>query len=186
VEVRAASILHGLGFNKEMQRKKTREFSGGAQRGALPASGVRGARWRRLAAFRGLAWMQWCGRGGRRELVRCCQRCAAAVRPRRLAHAHRARPRALHRPHHALAGRCARVAARCAVVRPSEACAVQRSTERVRTTAAARGHAAVGHGAETLSCLPLRSGGPAEPTNHLVRVGALGLQHCEGPPAACS
>ncbi|KAG2444584.1 hypothetical protein HXX76_001329 [Chlamydomonas incerta] len=29
VEVRAASILHGLGFTKEMQRKKTREFSGG-------------------------------------------------------------------------------------------------------------------------------------------------------------
>ncbi|KAI7846313.1 hypothetical protein COHA_000150 [Chlorella ohadii] len=28
-EVRAASILHGLGFNKEMQNKKTREFSGG-------------------------------------------------------------------------------------------------------------------------------------------------------------
>eukprot|EP00877_Chromochloris_zofingiensis_P003806 jgi/Chrzof1/13426/Cz07g32170.t1 len=29
VEARAASILHGLGFNKEMQAKKTREFSGG-------------------------------------------------------------------------------------------------------------------------------------------------------------
>ncbi|KAG2489307.1 hypothetical protein HYH03_012139 [Edaphochlamys debaryana] len=29
VEVRAASILHGLGFDKHMQRKKTREFSGG-------------------------------------------------------------------------------------------------------------------------------------------------------------
>ncbi|GFR51279.1 hypothetical protein Agub_g13637 [Astrephomene gubernaculifera] len=29
VEVRAASILHGLGFSKEMQRKRTREFSGG-------------------------------------------------------------------------------------------------------------------------------------------------------------
>jgi ATP-binding cassette subfamily F protein 2 len=28
-EVRAASILHGLGFNKEMQAKKTRDFSGG-------------------------------------------------------------------------------------------------------------------------------------------------------------
>jgi ATP-binding cassette subfamily F protein 2 len=28
-EVRAASILHGLGFNKEMQNKKTRDFSGG-------------------------------------------------------------------------------------------------------------------------------------------------------------
>lgn len=28
-EVRAASILHGLGFNKEMQEKKTRDFSGG-------------------------------------------------------------------------------------------------------------------------------------------------------------
>ena len=28
-EVRAASILHGLGFDKEMQAKKTREFSGG-------------------------------------------------------------------------------------------------------------------------------------------------------------
>ncbi|KAL6753118.1 P-loop containing nucleoside triphosphate hydrolase protein [Haematococcus lacustris] len=29
VEARAASILHGLGFTPEMQRKKTREFSGG-------------------------------------------------------------------------------------------------------------------------------------------------------------
>jgi ATP-binding cassette, subfamily F, member 2 len=28
-EARAASILHGLGFNKEMQAKKTRDFSGG-------------------------------------------------------------------------------------------------------------------------------------------------------------
>ncbi|KAI3432307.1 hypothetical protein D9Q98_003867 [Chlorella vulgaris] len=28
-EVRAASILHGLGFNKDMQDKKTRDFSGG-------------------------------------------------------------------------------------------------------------------------------------------------------------
>ena len=28
-EVRAASILHGLGFDKEMQAKKTRDFSGG-------------------------------------------------------------------------------------------------------------------------------------------------------------
>eukprot|EP00882_Tetradesmus_deserticola_P023114 GHRQ01025149.1.p1 GENE.GHRQ01025149.1~~GHRQ01025149.1.p1 ORF type:complete len:310 (+),score=165.26 GHRQ01025149.1:197-1126(+) len=28
-EARAASILHGLGFDKEMQHKKTREFSGG-------------------------------------------------------------------------------------------------------------------------------------------------------------
>eukprot|EP00879_Flechtneria_rotunda_P008146 GHRR01008533.1.p1 GENE.GHRR01008533.1~~GHRR01008533.1.p1 ORF type:complete len:634 (+),score=201.49 GHRR01008533.1:220-2121(+) len=28
-EARAASILHGLGFDKEMQRKRTREFSGG-------------------------------------------------------------------------------------------------------------------------------------------------------------
>lgn len=28
-EARAASILHGLGFDKEMQMKKTREFSGG-------------------------------------------------------------------------------------------------------------------------------------------------------------
>ena len=28
-EVRAASILHGLGFTKEMQAKKTRDFSGG-------------------------------------------------------------------------------------------------------------------------------------------------------------
>lgn len=28
-EVRAASILHGLGFSKEMQSKKTRDFSGG-------------------------------------------------------------------------------------------------------------------------------------------------------------
>jgi ATP-binding cassette subfamily F protein 2 len=28
-EVRAASILHGLGFDKEMQNKKTRDFSGG-------------------------------------------------------------------------------------------------------------------------------------------------------------
>eukprot|EP00201_Polytomella_parva_P020745 CAMPEP_0175039446 /NCGR_PEP_ID=MMETSP0052_2-20121109/586_1 /TAXON_ID=51329 ORGANISM="Polytomella parva, Strain SAG 63-3" /NCGR_SAMPLE_ID=MMETSP0052_2 /ASSEMBLY_ACC=CAM_ASM_000194 /LENGTH=607 /DNA_ID=CAMNT_0016301295 /DNA_START=188 /DNA_END=2011 /DNA_ORIENTATION=+ len=29
MEARAAGILHGLGFTKEMQRKKTREFSGG-------------------------------------------------------------------------------------------------------------------------------------------------------------
>ena len=28
-EVRAAKILHGLGFTKEMQAKKTRDFSGG-------------------------------------------------------------------------------------------------------------------------------------------------------------
>ena len=28
-EARAASILHGLGFTKEMQAKKTKEFSGG-------------------------------------------------------------------------------------------------------------------------------------------------------------
>ena len=28
-EKRAAEILHGLGFNKQMQAKKTRDFSGG-------------------------------------------------------------------------------------------------------------------------------------------------------------
>ena len=28
-EMRAAKILHGLGFDKEMQAKKTRDFSGG-------------------------------------------------------------------------------------------------------------------------------------------------------------
>ncbi len=28
-EARAASLLHGLGFTKEMQAKKTRDFSGG-------------------------------------------------------------------------------------------------------------------------------------------------------------
>ena len=28
-EARAARILHGLGFTKEMQQKKTRDFSGG-------------------------------------------------------------------------------------------------------------------------------------------------------------
>ena len=28
-EVRAASILHGLGFTKHMQAKRTRDFSGG-------------------------------------------------------------------------------------------------------------------------------------------------------------
>ena len=28
-EVRAAKILHGLGFTKEMQEKKTKDFSGG-------------------------------------------------------------------------------------------------------------------------------------------------------------
>jgi len=28
-EMRAAGILHGLGFTKDMQRKKTRDFSGG-------------------------------------------------------------------------------------------------------------------------------------------------------------
>lgn len=28
-EARAANILHGLGFSKEMQQKKTRDFSGG-------------------------------------------------------------------------------------------------------------------------------------------------------------
>lgn len=28
-EARAANILHGLGFTKEMQQKKTRDFSGG-------------------------------------------------------------------------------------------------------------------------------------------------------------
>lgn len=28
-ETRAAWILHGLGFNKQMQQKKTRDFSGG-------------------------------------------------------------------------------------------------------------------------------------------------------------
>lgn len=28
-ETRAASILHGLGFSKEMQAQKTRDFSGG-------------------------------------------------------------------------------------------------------------------------------------------------------------
>jgi len=27
--MRAAKILHGLGFDKEMQAKKTRDFSGG-------------------------------------------------------------------------------------------------------------------------------------------------------------
>ena len=29
MEARAASLLHGLGFTKEMQAKKTRDFSGG-------------------------------------------------------------------------------------------------------------------------------------------------------------
>ena len=29
MEARAASLLHGLGFDKDMQRRKTREFSGG-------------------------------------------------------------------------------------------------------------------------------------------------------------
>lgn len=28
-EARAANILHGLGFSKEMQQKKTKDFSGG-------------------------------------------------------------------------------------------------------------------------------------------------------------
>ena len=28
-EARAASLLHGLGFDKEMQVKRTRDFSGG-------------------------------------------------------------------------------------------------------------------------------------------------------------
>lgn len=37
VEVRAASILHGLGFTKEMQRKRTREFSGGGWMGRVGA-----------------------------------------------------------------------------------------------------------------------------------------------------
>ena len=29
MEARAASLLHGLGFTKDMQAKKTRDFSGG-------------------------------------------------------------------------------------------------------------------------------------------------------------
>ncbi|EFJ42281.1 hypothetical protein VOLCADRAFT_67235 [Volvox carteri f. nagariensis] len=40
VEVRAASILHGLGFTKEMQCKKTREFSGGVPSTLQPVRAV--------------------------------------------------------------------------------------------------------------------------------------------------